>query len=66
MTPTGLSHRAETKGMLHEDRLAVSRAVSSVQDEAELLQLFRDLEPGQKTELLRLAKRLNGSCSDKG
>lgn len=46
----------KTRGKRTGDGSAVSRAVSLVQDEAELLQLFRDLEPSQQTELLSIAR----------
>ncbi|KLU05720.1 hypothetical protein RISK_002352 [Rhodopirellula islandica] len=39
----------------------MSRAVSLVQDAAELLQLFRDLEPRQQAELLSIAKGMTAS-----
>lgn len=39
----------------------MSRAVSSVQGEAELVRLFRDLEPSQQAELLSIAKGMAAS-----
>jgi hypothetical protein len=45
--------------------LAVSLAVSSVQGEAELVQLFRDLEPTQQAELLSIARTMQDSGTDR-
>jgi hypothetical protein len=53
-------HR-KTRGKRNGDGSAVSRAVSSVQGEAELLQLFRELEPDQQAELLSIAKGMAAS-----
>ncbi|WP_158442836.1 hypothetical protein [Rhodopirellula baltica] len=53
-------HR-KTRGKRGSSSSAVSRAVSSVQGEAELVRLFRDLEPSQQAELLSIAKGMAAS-----